>query len=349
MMQTMTTTTTDSQSQSESLIDSSNDRRAYDVLALVYLSLALIALVQFVRIQRRASQKSGLLIFFVCQTGWTTQKSFVILNFLVMFMRSLVFFLRENVSSIQPLVYQSVLLDFPGLLFFTTYSLLILFWSQIYEQATTVSTDTNVSERCNTFSLRFKFFSVNIIVYISQIICWVGEYHQSKNYKKWHFAAAIIRLIAFLFASIGFATYGGLLFFMLRKFPNDAPGKAKKLFEIGICTASCTLCFTFRAACILMSSINSRKFPLDVLQSTELNVVYYLLSEIAPSAMVLFALRKLPPAQRQRVRGGNNNNNRNLDDDFTSSEDEDDESEFNEDEEALLEQIEGDDEEYEDE
>jgi len=98
-----------------------------------------------------------------------------------------------------------------------------------------------------------------------------------------------------------------------------------------------------------MSSINSRKFPLDVLQSTELNVVYYLLSEIAPSAMVLFALRKLPPAQRQRVRGGNNNNNRNLDDDFTSSEDEDDESEFNEDEEALLEQIEGDDEEYEDE
>jgi hypothetical protein len=182
----------------------------------------------------------------------------------------------------------------------STDSLLILFWAEIYEQARSISPQTR--------NLRFKFFVLNAIVYVAQAACWIGEENSSTKTRSvqngWILAAAAIRLCAFLAASIGFATYGGLLFFMLRKFPNDAVGKSRKLFEVGIVTASCTACFTFRAVCILVAAIVPQKFPLDVVADVELNAIYYIVSEVAPSARVLFALRKLPPKQRKNQREG---------------------------------------------
>lgn len=41
-----------------------------------------------------------------------------------------------QVSEVHPKALQSVLLDLPGLLFFTTYTLLVLFWAEIYHQVT---------------------------------------------------------------------------------------------------------------------------------------------------------------------------------------------------------------------
>lgn len=41
-------------------------------------------------------------------------------------------------QDIKPDSLQYVLLDLPGLLFFTTYTLLVLFWAEIYHQVTTV-------------------------------------------------------------------------------------------------------------------------------------------------------------------------------------------------------------------
>jgi hypothetical protein len=40
-----------------------------------------------------------------------------------------------QVEDIKPEAVQYVLLDLPGLLFFTTYTLLVLFWAEIYHQA----------------------------------------------------------------------------------------------------------------------------------------------------------------------------------------------------------------------
>lgn len=37
-------------------------------------------------------------------------------------------------SNILPQILQHVLLDMPGLAFFTTYALLVLFWAEIYYQ-----------------------------------------------------------------------------------------------------------------------------------------------------------------------------------------------------------------------
>ena len=48
-----------------------------------------------------------------------------------------------QVSDVHPRAVQSVLLDLPGLLFFTTYTLLVLFWAEIYHQVGVPSASTS--------------------------------------------------------------------------------------------------------------------------------------------------------------------------------------------------------------
>lgn len=55
---------------------------------------------------------------------------------------------------------QEVLLDLPGLLFFSTYTLLVLFWAEIYHQARSLPTTT----------LRPMFVAFNALVYAVQVI-----------------------------------------------------------------------------------------------------------------------------------------------------------------------------------
>ncbi|GJM91336.1 hypothetical protein PR202_ga07699 [Eleusine coracana subsp. coracana] len=99
--------------------------RIFHTLAVLYGLVSVIALVQLIRIECR-----------VPEYGWTTQKVFHFLNFLVNGVRSIVFVLRRNVQLLEPEIIQHVLLDMPGLAFFTTYALLVLFWAEIYYQVT---------------------------------------------------------------------------------------------------------------------------------------------------------------------------------------------------------------------
>ncbi|KVH97560.1 protein of unknown function DUF1084 [Cynara cardunculus var. scolymus] len=104
--------------------------RIFHVLAALYGIVAVVAMVQLIRIQQR-----------VPEYGWTTQKVFHFLNFLIA---------------------RHMLLDLPSLAFFTTYVLLVLFWAEIYYQARTVSTD----------GLRPAFFIINGVVALWLIIWW---------------------------------------------------------------------------------------------------------------------------------------------------------------------------------
>jgi hypothetical protein len=54
------------------------------------------------------------------------------------------------VQALSPEVLQHVLLDLPGLLFFTTYTLLVLFWAEIYYQV----------QPCNLVKTMFVYVEV---------------------------------------------------------------------------------------------------------------------------------------------------------------------------------------------
>ncbi|XP_024376630.1 tobamovirus multiplication protein 1 [Physcomitrium patens] len=240
-------------------------------LAIAYSLMSVIALVQLIRIEMR-----------VPEYGWTTQKVFHLLNFIVNGLRASVFCFREDVQALSPEILQHVLLDLPGIVFFTTYTLLVLFWAEIYHQARSAPTD----------SLRPMFLIINAAIYFTQACIWIYL---------WFSPSALVMCVAkfffavvFLMAALGFLTYGGRLFLMLRRFPIESKGRRKKLREVGCVTAICFICFTIRSF-IMAFSVFNKAMDLDVLYHPILNGIYYTVVEIIPSALVLFILRKLPP------------------------------------------------------
>ncbi|KAK9106413.1 hypothetical protein Syun_022424 [Stephania yunnanensis] len=245
--------------------------RIFHTLAALFGVVSAVALVQLVRIELR-----------VPEYGWTTQKVFHFLNFLVNGVRALVFGFRRDVAKIKPGILQHILLDMPSLLFFTTYALLVLFWAEIYYQARAVSTD----------GLRPTFYTINSVVYAIQIVLWLIMW--------WKPVAAVVTLskIFFaglsLFAALGFLLYGGRLFLMLQRFPVESKGRRKKLQEVGYVTTICFSCFLIRCVMMFFDAFD-KDADLDVLNHPILSFLYYLLVEILPSSLVLFILRKLPP------------------------------------------------------
>ncbi|CAH8252317.1 unnamed protein product [Arabidopsis lyrata] len=245
--------------------------RIFHVLAVLYGIVSVIAVIQLVRIQLR-----------VPEYGWTTQKVFHFLNFLVNGVRALVFVFRRDVQNMQPEILQHILLDIPSLAFFTTYALLVLFWAEIYYQARAVSTD----------GLRPSFFTINAVVYVIQIALWLVLW-----WKPVHLMVIISRMFfagVSLFAALGFLLYGGRLFLMLQRFPVESKGRRKKLQEVGYVTTICFTCFLIRCIMMCFDAFDDAA-DLDVLDHPILNFIYYLLVEILPSSLVLFILRKLPP------------------------------------------------------
>lgn len=245
--------------------------RIFHILAALYGFVAAVALIQLVRIQLR-----------VPEYGWTTQKVFHFLNFVVNGVRALVFVFRRDVQRLQPEIAQHILLDLPSLVFFTTYALLVLFWAEIYYQARAVSTD----------GLRPSFLTINAVVYVIQIALWFISW-----WKPVHVVIILSKIFfagVSLFAALGFLLYGGRLFLMLQRFPVESKGRRKKLQEVGYVTTICFSCFLIRCIMVCLN-VFDKAADLDVLDHPILNFIYYLLVEILPSSLVLFILRKLPP------------------------------------------------------
>ncbi|KAA8520046.1 hypothetical protein F0562_014280 [Nyssa sinensis] len=128
-----------------------------------------VALIQLIRIELR-----------VPEYGWTTQKVFHLMNFIVNGVRAIVFGFHKQVFILHPKVLIFVLLDLPGVLFFSTYTLLVLFWAEIYHQARSLPTD----------KLRIFYISVNGGIYFIQDyasdfhVDWTGSKVDRKDPRK---------------------------------------------------------------------------------------------------------------------------------------------------------------------
>ncbi|XP_057513431.1 tobamovirus multiplication protein 1-like [Actinidia eriantha] len=240
-------------------------------LCAAYALVAAVALIQLIRIELR-----------VPEYGWTTQKVFHLMNFIVNGVRAIVFGFHMQVFQLSPKVLILVLLDLPGLLFFSTYTLLVLFWAEIYYQARSLPTD----------KLRIVYIAVNGVMYFIQVCIWIYIWIDDNSVVEF-IGKIFIAAVSFL-AALGFLLYGGRLFFMLRRFPIESKGRRKKLHEVGFVTAICFTCFLIRCFVIVLSAFDSDA-SLDVLNHPILNMIYYTLVEILPSALVLYILRKLPP------------------------------------------------------
>ncbi|XP_064940499.1 tobamovirus multiplication protein 1-like isoform X1 [Musa acuminata AAA Group] len=245
-------------------------------LCAAYSLVSAVALIQVVRIQLR-----------VPEYGWTTQKVFHFMNFIVNGVRAVVFGFHKNVFLFRPRVFTLVLLDLPGILFFSTYTLLVLFWAEIYHQARSLPSD----------KLRIIYIIVNCGIYVIQVCIWIYLWiHDNRIVES--IGSIFVAVLSFI-AAVGFILYGGRLFCMLRQFPIESKGRQKKLHEVGSVTAICFTCFLVRCCVVGLSAFDT-DMSLDVLNHPILDLIYYTLTEILPSVLVLYILRKLPP---RRVSG----------------------------------------------
>lgn len=240
-------------------------------LCSAYSLVSIIALIQLIRIEMR-----------VPEYGWTTQKVFHLMNFIVNGVRAILFGFHSHIFLLNPRVLTLILLDLPGLLFFSTYTLLVLFWAEIYRQARSLPTD----------KLKIVYSLVNGGIYFIQVCLWI--YLWINDNSVWETIGKIFIAVVSFSAALGFLLYGGRLFFMLRRFPIESKGRRKKLHEVGSVTAVCFTCFVIRCFVVALSAFDSDA-SLDVLDHPVLNLIYYMLAEILPSALVLYILRKLPP------------------------------------------------------
>ncbi|KAJ0443013.1 hypothetical protein HanPSC8_Chr16g0719651 [Helianthus annuus] len=240
-------------------------------LSSAYALVALIALVQLIRIQMRVPELS-----------WRTQKVFHLMNFVVNGLRAVQFGLYSSFFHVKLKVLDIILLDLPGLLFFSTYTLLVLFWAEIYHQARSLPTD----------KLRPAYFIINGVVYFLQVCIWI--YMRFSNTAAGVELAELFFSVISLGAAVGFVVYGGRLFVMLKRFPVDSSGRQKKLQEVGFVTGICCTCFLIRCVMVAIAAFD-KNADIHVLNHPILDFAYYMIVEILPSALVLFILRKLPP------------------------------------------------------
>ncbi|KAK2986526.1 hypothetical protein RJ640_005568, partial [Escallonia rubra] len=306
-------------------------------LCAAYALVSSIALIQLIRIELR-----------VPEYGWTTQKVFHLMNFIVNGVRAVVFGFHKQVFLLHPKINLRhwnilrnfgalskkprkrknmlegiamqdqheidsgsflnqvsilVLLDLPGLLFFSTYTLLVLFWAEIYHQASESTScyganiDSSIgidgqARSLPTDKLRIVYVSVNAGMYLIQACIWVYLWIDDNSVVE--FIGKIFIAVVSFMAALGFLVYGGRLFFMLRRFPIESKGRRKKLHEVGSVTGICFTCFLVRCFVVVLSAFDTDA-SLDVLDHPVLNFIYYMLVEILPSALVLYILRKLPP------------------------------------------------------
>ena len=84
---------------------------------------------------------------------------------------------------------------------------------------------------------------------------------------------------------------------MLRAFPEELGATRKrKIREVATVALTCVGTFAARVGILVASA--ERSDAVAVSSSEALNLAYYAGLELAPSALVLYVLRKLPPRRR---------------------------------------------------
>lgn len=257
---------------------------AYPCLAAAYALVSIVCASQFVRISRR-----------VPGVGLTTQKVFHLAHGFTALARAASFIHRRALERRSiPRWARAVTFDGPGLIFLSAYATVILFWAEIYHGSRRGGRGEGVTR------VKRAFLWLNVSAYVIEIGIWIalampasrGRGDALERASTWTLAAASAA------SAVGFATYGGRLFVMLRRFPVDlGASRARKLREIGTVTVVCATAFTARCA-MLAASARSTRFAVDVYASKTLNVSYYVAVEILPSVLVLWSLRRLPPKRR---------------------------------------------------
>jgi len=180
----------------------------------------------------------------------------------------------------------TILDDVGCIVFFTTFTLLILFWAEVTLLAKNRRPVYTKKIRPAYYVTIGTFYLIQFAIWIAML--WVDRSrHGRRTVNK---IDNIFYSVISLMAAFGFFYYGGKLYLMLKNNPVESTGRRSKLREVLYITVICTVCFIGRSILYIVLTFEP---DLDV---NPINVaLYYFVSEIFPAFIVLFVLRKITP------------------------------------------------------
>jgi len=286
-------------------------------LAALYGAVCLGAVVQFGRAHRRTTR------------ALTKQKLFFLLTAICAFLRLGFFsvipftgfplFLTHLTGNWYPNLAVVAMSNLPAYLFYSTLTLLILYWAEILARVRRPGrTSSGLVQPC--------FILANSVVYAAQVAIWalwgLEGGARDEHSKAWSRSMAVAQntLVASVsvIAGLGFLYFGLRLLVLLRSVGRERgeggrPAVRSKVLqarlrEVGlltvICTTSCLLRGGILGFCIFDEfDINFRLHgDMVVGQHSEpfcetsilFMTMYYVMSEVTPSFLLLYVLRDLP-------------------------------------------------------
>eukprot|EP00698_Gefionella_okellyi_P017569 TRINITY_DN5159_c0_g1_i1.p1 TRINITY_DN5159_c0_g1~~TRINITY_DN5159_c0_g1_i1.p1 ORF type:complete len:274 (-),score=36.17 TRINITY_DN5159_c0_g1_i1:91-912(-) len=177
-----------------------------------------------------------------------------------------------------------VLADIPSLLFFTSYTVLVLFWAEVYHFASSTFVDRYLRKVCLVF---------NIVVYITQVVIWVLSFVLMQQQ---HIILADLSFFAFvlLVSALFCMYYRGKLYLHRRQLSLQAghdvkPDQTPRMININKVTAVTTICLALHASVIIIT-IYYTWLPYMYF----FIVPYYAITEWLPQMLVLYVMRPEP-------------------------------------------------------
>ncbi|OUS44977.1 hypothetical protein BE221DRAFT_200650 [Ostreococcus tauri] len=260
-------------------------RALWIVLAALYLSVALACVHRVGRIAARAPE-----------VGPTTQKVFFSLNALAFTSRACALFaFGGDATTTGGLVVRALAFATPTLAHALAHGTISLFWSDVLRGAArgaraSAETGARVWHRI----VAYGTVLVECIVLVSIGIARDGASGRTRALLR---ASRLTPACASFAVAVDFAIRGARLLAMLRAFPEELGATRKrKIREVATVALTCVGTFAARGGILVASA--ERSDAVAVSSSEALNLAYYAGLELAPSALVLYVLRKLPPRRR---------------------------------------------------
>ena len=197
-----------------------------------------------------------------------------------------VFALRKETPETHPAAILVFADEFGSLLFCSTYTLLILFWAEVYHQA----------GRPSKPSPHFCFVAYTTAIYSMQICLWAfsGRNHSHQSERELSMSGMLLAMTSLSIAA-GFLLYGLRLYALLKRYLIEARGRKKMRLEVGLLTSVCVPCFTART--VLEAWIVFQVCEANPQMHAGVYLVSSATVELILSALALFILRKLPQGQ----------------------------------------------------
>uniref|UniRef100_A0A0D3BI90 THH1/TOM1/TOM3 domain-containing protein n=1 Tax=Brassica oleracea var. oleracea TaxID=109376 RepID=A0A0D3BI90_BRAOL len=140
-----------------------------------------------------------------------------------------------------------------------------------------------------TDKLRITYISVNVAVYLAQVVIWVFIWVNDNSTVE--LVGKIFMSVVSFIAALGFLLYGGRLFIMLIRFPIESKGRRKKLHEV--VTVLVLLCLSFTELC------NRKVIQLQVGSVTAICFTCFLIRCIVGFQLSLFIMNSILKAERE--------------------------------------------------